>query len=169
VRETPDELRRLQRLLDTSVAGAGPHLRGIITDGRRVDATALCARLQGMCLLVAATVTADGRPLAGPVDGYFLHGSFWFSSGRDSVRMRHLAARPAVSATHLPGEEFAVTVHGTAELFEVNDGAYREFRQAMLDEYLPKQGPAFETWLDNENPIGARIQADKMFTFQLSD
>jgi hypothetical protein len=60
-------------------------------------------------------------------------------------------------------------VHGTAELFEVNDGAYREFRQAMLDEYLPKQGPAFETWLDNENPIGARIQADKMFTFQLSD
>jgi hypothetical protein len=45
-------------------------------------------------LLVVATVAADGRPLAGPVDGYFLHGSFSFSSGRDSVRMCHLAARP---------------------------------------------------------------------------
>ena len=73
----------------------------------------LTERLQGMRLLVLATVTADGRPLAGPVDGYFLHGTFWFSSGRDAVRMRHLAQRPAVSATHLPGEELAVTVHGT--------------------------------------------------------
>src|SRR5580704_81801 len=97
--ETPEELRHLQDLLDASMASAGSHLRGIVD------------RLQGMRLLVLATVTADGRPLAGPVDGYFLHGTFWFSSGRDSVRMRHLAARPAVSATHLPGEELAVTVH----------------------------------------------------------
>src|SRR6202048_4733810 len=76
-------------------------------------------RARGGTLSAAPTVTADGRPLAGPVDGYFLHGTFWFSSGRNSVRMRHLAARPAVSATHLPGEELAVTVHGRADLFEV--------------------------------------------------
>jgi hypothetical protein len=165
VRETADELATLQRLLDTSAAGAGPHLSGIIGAERRLSAAALSERLVGLRLLVVATVTADGRPLAGPVDGYFLHGSFWFSSGRDSVRMRHLAARPAVSATHLPGEELAVTVHGRAELFEVADPAFAEFRQAMLDEYLPKQGPAFETWLDQENPLGARIVAEKMFTF----
>ena len=52
-----------------------------------MSAEQLCQRLQGMKLLVVATVTADGRPLAGPVDGYFLHGSFYFGSGRDSVRM----------------------------------------------------------------------------------
>ena len=98
------------------MAGAGEHLRGIITGERRLSAADLAGRLQGMRLLTVATVTADGRPLAGPVDGYFLHGTFWFSSGRNSVRMRHLAARPAVSATHLPGEELAVTVHGRAEL-----------------------------------------------------
>jgi hypothetical protein len=121
-----------------------------------------------MRLLVLATVTADGRPLAGPVDGYLLHGSFYFSSGRGSVRMRHLATRPACSATHLPGEEFAVTVHGRAEVFEVADPAHGELRQAMLDHYLPLQGPAFETWLDHENALGARIQAEKMFTFALS-
>src|SRR5450631_2283087 len=123
--------------------------------------------MQGMRLLVAATVTADGRPLVGPVDGYFLHGSFYFSSGRDSVRMRHLAARPSVSATHLPGEGFAVTVHGRAELFDVSDPAHGTLRQAMLDCYLPKQGSAFETWLDQEDPIGGRIAAEKMFTFYL--
>ena len=164
--ETPDELGILQQLLDRSAAGAGGHLRGIITDERRLSAAELAGRLTGMRLLVVATVTADGRPLAGPVDGYFLHGSFWFSSARDSVRMRHLAARPAVSATHLPGEELAVTVHGrAAELFDLRDPAGAELRQAMLDHYVPLQGPQFETWLDDIDAVGARIAAEKMFTF----
>ena len=158
--ETADELARLRELLDRTAREAGPHLSGIISPDRRLSAEALCAQLQGMCLLAVATVTADGRPLVGPVDGYLLHGSFWFSSGRNSVRMRHLAARPAVSATHLPGESLAVTVHGTAELFDMNGGRHPEFRQAMLDAYLPKAGPAFETWLDQENPFGARIAAE---------
>ncbi len=133
-----------------------------------MDARQLTERLVGMRLLVLATVTADGRPLAGPVDGYFLHGTFWFSSGRESVRMRHLAARPAVSATHLPGEELAVTVHGRAECHAMDDPACAELRQAMLDEYLPKQGPAFEEWLDNVDAVVARIEPEKIFTFQLT-
>ena len=165
--ETPDELGTLQQLLDRSAAGAGGHLRGIITDERRLSAGQLAGRLTGMRLLVVATVTADGRPLAGPVDGYFLHGSFWFSSARDSVRMRHLAARPAVSATHLPGEELAVTVHGRAELFELRDPAAAELRQAMLDWYVPRQGPEFESWLDALDAVAARIEPAKMFTFSV--
>jgi len=163
--ETPEEIDRLQQLLDRSAAGAGPHLRGIITDERRLSAAQVIERLPGMRLLAVATVTADGRPLAGPVDGYFLHGSFYFSSGQNSVRMRHLAARPAVSATHLPGEELAVTVHGRAELFDLRDPAHGALRQAMLDYYLPRQGPVYETWLDQLDAVGARIAAEKMFTF----
>jgi len=166
--ENPAEIDRLQQLLDRSAAGAGPHLRGIITDERRMSATQLTERLQGMRLLAVATVTADGRPLAGPVDGYFLHGTFWFSSGRNSVRMRHLAARPAVSATHLPGEELAVTVHGRAELFDLGDPAGAELRQAMLDWYVPRQGPEFEKWLDALDAVGARIEPEKMFTFSVA-
>jgi hypothetical protein len=166
--ETPEDLDRLQQLLDQSMAGAGSHLRGIITDERRLTAQQLSDRLQGMRLLALATVTADGRPLVGPVDGYLLHGSFYFSSGRDSVRMRHLAARPACSATHLPGDELAVTVHGRAELFDVSDPAHGELRQAMLDHYLPLQGPEFETWLNEIDAIGARIVADKIFTFSMN-
>lgn len=165
--ETPQEMERLQHLLDESSAAAGPHLRGIITDDRRLSAEQLCERLQAMCLLTVATVTGDGRPLVGPVDGYLLHGSFYFSSGKDSVRMRHLAVRPAVSATYLPAEELAVTVHGRAELFEVNDPGRPELRQAMLDYYLPKQGRAFEEWLDGADAIGACIVAERMFTFHV--
>ena len=167
--ETSEEIDRLQQLLDRSAAGAGQHLRGIITDERRLSAVQVVERLPGMRLLTVATVTADGRPLAGPVDGYFLHGSFYFSSGRNSVRMRHLAARPAVSATHLPGEELAVTVHGQAELFDLRDPARGELRQAMLDYYLPRQGPEYETWLDQLDAVGARIAAEKMFTFSMGN
>ena len=48
---------------------------------------------------------------------------------------------------------------------KLDDPANAELRQAMLDEYLPKQGPAFETWLDSADAVGARIVAEKMFTF----
>ena len=167
--ETLEELDNLQQLLDRSMAGAGEHLRGIITGERRLSAAELAGRLPGMRLLTVATVTADGRPLAGPVDGYFLHGTFWFSSGRNSVRMRHLAARPAVSATHLPGEELAVTVHGRAELAGLREPAAAELRQAVLDWYVPRQGPEFETWLDALDAVAARIEPEKMFTFSMGE
>ncbi len=81
--------------------------------------------------------------------------------------MRHLAVRPAVSATYLPGEELAVTVHGQAELFEMRDPAGAELRQAMLDWYVPRQGPEFETWLDALDAVAARIAPAKMFTFSV--
>ena len=163
--ETPDEVERLQDLLDRSAAEAGPHLRDIITGERRPSAARLCQLLPGLRLLVVATVTGDGRPLAGPVDGFFLHGSFCFSSGRNSVRMRHLAVRPAVSATHVPGEELAVSVHGRAELFDLHGPDGTELRQAMLDHYLPLQGPGFRAWLDGVDGLGARVAAEKMFAF----
>lgn len=163
--ETPEDIERLRGLLDRSAAAAGPHLRGIITDDRRLTAEQVCERLRGMRLLVVATVSADGRPLTGAVDGYFLHGSWYFSTGRDSVRVRHLAARPAVSATHLPGEELAIVVHGHAELFDLDGPECAELRQAMMDHYLPLQGPSFEEWLDDIDGVGARIDAEKMFTF----
>ena len=79
--ESRDESTRLQVLLDASMASAGPHLRGIIGDDRRLGAIELAERLQGMRLLVLSTVTADGRPLCGAVDGYFLHGSCTELSG----------------------------------------------------------------------------------------
>ncbi|MEA2592770.1 MAG: hypothetical protein QOD62_2601 [Actinomycetota bacterium] len=161
--ETRDDVARLQDLLDRSHAAGGPHLRSIITPERRVDAAELVERLQGMRLLVVATVTADGRPLTGPVDGIFYQGAFHFGSAPDSFRLRHLRARPQVSATHLPGEELCVTVHGTAVPVDVQAGG---FRQTLLDIYVPRFGPDWEQFLDSGSRY-IRIQADKMFTFHM--
>jgi hypothetical protein len=167
VLETPEEIEGLRRLLDRSAAGAGPHMRDIISEERRLPAERVCEKLQGMRLLVIATVTADGRPVSGPADGYFLHGSFHFSLGSVAVRARHLAARPAITATYLPGTDLSVTVHGHADLFDIHADTVRarELRRAMLDHYVPLQGPDFEKWLDQVDGIGVRIAADKMFTF----
>src|SRR3954466_5935455 len=112
--ETADDLARLQQLIDRSYASGGTHLQRIHTPDRRLNAEQVAEGLQGMCLLVLATATADGRPITGPVDGIFHRGAFHFGSSPDSLRFRHIAARPHVSACHLPGEELAITVHGTA-------------------------------------------------------
>jgi hypothetical protein len=45
VLETPEEIDRLQQLLDRSAAGAGPHLSSIITDSHRLSAAEVCERL----------------------------------------------------------------------------------------------------------------------------
>jgi uncharacterized pyridoxamine 5'-phosphate oxidase family protein len=166
VYETASDLAALQELLDRSYAAAGPHLRRIITPERRLSAEQVVERLTGMRLLALATVTADGRPIVGPVDGIFFRGVFHFGSSPDSLRFRHIRARPQVSATHLPGEELAVTVHGRAGFVDVGHDAGGELRQALLDVYVPRYGPEWERFLDS-GPLYARIDAERMFTFHM--
>lgn len=159
--ETPDDIQNLQDVLDASYAAAGPHLRSITTPERRVDAEELVQRLTGMCLLVVATVSADGRPIAGPLDGIFYRGAFHFGTSPDSVRYRHLQTRPYVSATHLPSEEFAVTVHGRAVPVPAEGG----LRETLLEVYGPRYGvEAWEKFLDS-GPTYMMIEPRRMFTF----
>ena len=167
MKETPQDLEALQGLLDRSYATAGSHLASIHTMGRRVGAVDLAGRLQGMCLLVLATVTADGRPLTGPVDGIFHRGAFHFSTGPEAVRARHLARRPAVSATHLPSEEFAVTVHGRAVPADIVDPSPDGLRATLLEIYTPRYGAEWEQFLDS-GVLCWRIEAERMFALDVS-
>jgi nitroimidazol reductase NimA-like FMN-containing flavoprotein (pyridoxamine 5'-phosphate oxidase superfamily) len=166
VHETEGDLRTLQGLLDRSYAAAGRHLLSIHTPERRLRADEVVERLQGMCLLALATVTSDGRPIVGPVDGIFHRGAFHFGSAPDSLRFRHIGARPQVSATHLPGEELSVTVHGRAVPFDIRSEAAAAFREALLELYVPMYGAGYEKFIDS-GPIYARIDADRMFTFSM--
>lgn len=166
--ETTQDLARLQEVLDASHAAAGAHLREIITPERRLTAAQLSERLTGMTLLVLATSTADGRPIAGPVDGTFYRGRFHFGSSPDSVRFSHIRRRPAVSATHLPGEHLNVTVHGRAEMVDVSPAGDAGFRRALLDVYTPIYGEDWEQFLDS-GPVYARIEPEKMFTFSMPE
>lgn len=164
--ETAEDLRALQALLDRSSEAGGEHLRSILTDERRVSAESLVARLTGMTLLTLATVTRDCRPLVGPVDGVFFRGAFHFGSSPDSVRFRHIRTRPQVSATHLPREEFGVTVHGRAVPVDVRAPEHAELRATLLEVYVPRYGAEWEQFLDS-GPVYARIEADRMFTLSM--
>lgn len=162
--ESQADLVAVQELLDRSYATAGAHLLSIHTPDRRLDAQQVAARLRGMCLLALATVTADGRPVIGPVDGIFYRGAFHFGSAADSVRFRHIRARPQVSATYLPGEDLAVTVHGRAAPIDVQSEERAGFRRTLLEVYVPRYGQEWEQFLDS-GPVYARIEAERMFAF----
>jgi hypothetical protein len=166
--ERPEDLDELQAVLDRSYEAAGSHLRNVTTPERRLDAAQLAEQLTGMRLLVLATSTRDGRPINGPVDGIFHRGRFHFGSSPESVRFRHLRDRSAVSATHLPGEHLAVTVHGDAEVIDVHAPEHAEFKQTLLDIYVPRYGEAWTEMLDG-GALYARIHPRRMFTFSMPD
>lgn len=163
--ESTEDLERIDRLLDSSYERAGSPLRHVITPSRRLTAEQVSAMLQGMRLLVLATVTRDCRPIAGPVDGFFLRGDFYFGSAPASVRISHIRERPSVSATHLPSEELSITVHGRATLIDLRSPQHDRFRQLLIDTYAPSF-PDYEATLDSGTTY-ARIDAERMYTFYL--
>ena len=164
--ETAEDLQALQALIDRSYGDAGPHLLRIHTPERRLTAEQVSERLQGMSLLSLATVSAAGRPVVGPVDGIFLHGSFHFGSSPDSTRARHIARSPAVSATHLPGEELAVSVHGRALPVGVNAPEGAELREVLLEIYVPRYGEEWAEMLESGATYW-RIDPERIFAFHM--
>ncbi|MEU2610206.1 pyridoxamine 5'-phosphate oxidase family protein [Micromonospora sp. NPDC007271] len=120
MRETPEDLKELQDLLDSSLSRSTSHLRSIFTE-RTLTAEQLTQVLTGMCTLALSTVTAKGEPRISGVDGHFLHGKWHFGTARSAAKARHLAARPAASAAHMRGEDLGVFTHGTVEILNPQD------------------------------------------------
>ena len=137
------------------------HLRSVITPERRLTAVDLTARLTGMKLLALATVNSRGAPVVGPVDGIFYRGEFWFGTSPSALRIRHIRRNPAVSATHLEGEELAVTVHGTAHIEGIPADLPGGFGEVCREIY----GDAWLEW--GKDAVYCRIEPRRVFTFYL--
>jgi nitroimidazol reductase NimA-like FMN-containing flavoprotein (pyridoxamine 5'-phosphate oxidase superfamily) len=167
VHENPEDMARIQALLDRSYEAAGTHLRSIHTRQRRLAAADLVQRLQGMRLLVLATISSAGRPVTGPVDGVFHRGAFYFGTSPDALRWRHLQRNPAVSATHLPSEDWAVIVHGTAVPASTTRLDPEGLRATLVEVYTPRYGPQWEDFLDS-GPVYARIEPERMFALDVT-
>jgi len=143
MRETPAELAALQELFDTSLGRSGEHLRSIIHQGSRTPtAEVVCRELEGMKVLVVATVAADGRPRTSAVDGHFLHGRWVFTTSGDAVKCRDLRRNPGVSASYVDGERFAIFTHGDAEFLEPGLGDFDEVEAHLTGHY----GASPSTW-----------------------
>ena len=143
--ETDDEVEALQRLLEASYGTATEHLRGIISDDRRLTARDLVGLLTGMKVITVATVTAHGEPRISALDGHFLHGTWSFGTSGTSAKARHMAARPAVSVAHVDGEQLAVFSHGQVERMQSGDADW----QPMLDHWTAHYGSSPLEWGDD--------------------
>ncbi len=158
--ETPGELADLQELLDRSFAAAGDHLRAIVRPERRLSARQVAAYLQGVKHIAVATVTASGQPRVAPVDGIFWHGYFHFSTAASSVRARHLAARPVVSAAHVVGDEIGIWTYGRAQTVRPGDAVWDAFEEQWREVYA---GSAASDWAPD--PVYVRIVPDRFFAY----
>jgi hypothetical protein len=113
VRESREDLDRLQALLDASVAGAGAHLREAFQLSRRLDAEGLVNALPGIVEVHLAVLAGDGAPLVAPVDAIFFRGRLWFGLPAASLRARLLRRDPRVSVS-CTSDEVALIAHGRA-------------------------------------------------------
>lgn len=161
--ETSRDLETLQALLDSSYERAGRHMRSIFQPVTRMSAGDVVEELPGVQVLDLATVTASGAPRVAPVDGLFYRGRFHFGSAPDSVRVRHIRARPQVSAAHTRGEELTVIVHGAAVEIDVSAPEHAGFRDYLLEVY-----PDWESWNPGDPPPYARIEPERMYAARVS-
>jgi hypothetical protein len=127
VHETPEELERLQSLLEDSIEQAGPFLRtSFEMPEHSLSAGQLAAHLQGSLTVALATVTARAEPRVAPIGALFLHGSFFVPTVAEAARARHLSRRPAASLTYFEGTKLAVIVHGRVTVVDARHPDFAE-------------------------------------------
>lgn len=160
MRETPEELAALQRLMDDSFARGSRHLAAIMTPPRRLSAERLVADLPSPAVLNIATVTARGEPRLSAVDGHFISGHWYFTTDVSSPKARQLRARTSVSASYTPRDGYGVFCHGRA--VELAPGPER---QMLIDHFVTTYGQSPEAWGDI---YYARIDADWLVGFAMT-
>jgi hypothetical protein len=106
-------------------------------------------------------VTKAGEPRISAVDGHFLHGHWYWGTAADSPKARHVAARPAISASYTPRDGFGVFCHGRAAVL---DGAER---QLVVDHFTDVYGRSPEEWAPGA--LYARIDATWLTAFAMTE
>jgi hypothetical protein len=145
MKETAAEVTELQGLLDAAYERSTEHLRNIITDPRRLDASELVRVLTGMCTLNLATVTARGEPRISAVDGHFLHARWVFTTSGSAAKARQLRARPAASISYVDGERIGVFSHGQVEFLTAVHPEFAEVEEHLTNHY----GSSPSSWGDD--------------------
>ena len=160
MRESREEMRDLQALIERSHARTRPHMRGIIHPGKySLSAGQVVNLLGGMRTIAVAAPAPNGDPLVGPMDGWFLHGKFFFSSSDDAIRIRGLRRRPRASIAYFEGERFLLNAHGHAELMYAGHPDVGEIDAIFRDHY----GSSAFDW--SGRGVYVRLDADRFFTY----
>ena len=117
MRETQEDIERLQTLLDNSIKRAGAFLRRSfqmpehsLTPQQLIDCW---LDVQTVAL---ATITTRGEPRIAPISSLLYRGDIYIPTVATAARTRHVMKRPAVSLTLFRENELAIIVHGYAAI-----------------------------------------------------
>ena len=158
--ETAKELTALQTLIDRSLKRTGPHMKAIVHPGKySLSARQVVKLLDGMKTVAVAAPAPNGDPLVAPMDGWFLHGKFFFSSGGDSIRIKGLRKRPRASIAYFEGEKFLINAHGPVVLMFKGHHEVGEIDDTFKKHY----GSSAFDWSDDG--VYVRLDADRFFTY----
>lgn len=158
--ETPDDLTRLQQVMDASIENAGAFVRSSFQiPYKSLTASELVERLSGLVNVALATATAAGEPRVAPVGSVIVHGRFQIPTLETSLRVRHLKRDPGVSLTAFNEGDFAVIVHGRGELVTRDQSGYEEIENC----YRQVTGIDVETWGDT--PVFITVEPIRILTF----
>ncbi len=158
MRETPEEVEELQRLIDKTMAKINPHFAAIVTPKRRLTAQQVVTHLEGTRIVAFATVSAKGEPGSHHWIRLFIHGRFTLSTDVTATRIGHLRANPACSGVYMETDKFAVVANGTVEWIERDHPDHDEIHGAWTAQY----GSDPYTW---GNVVFFRIQPTSMWAY----
>ena len=130
-----------------------------MTAQRRLTARQVVQYLQGIKHVSLGTVTARGEPRVAPLDAYFVRGRFVMSTCGRSMRLRHMRARPAVSLSHVVGDDVAVVVNGRAVVIERDDSDAAGLDRIAAGLY----GSSPFSW--GEGVVFIRVEPDAMLAY----
>lgn len=157
--ETPEDIARLQTLIDRSIAGAGEYLkRSFEMPEHSLSAAQLARHLVGPRTVALATVTARGEPRVAPIWSLFFRGMFHIPTVRTAARTIHLLARPSVSLTYFVGDDLAIIAHGRAEVLPEAHADFAPLEAVQRD----ASGSSVRDWGEG---VYLRIHADTLVTF----
>ncbi|MEM8736317.1 MAG: hypothetical protein AAGG44_18960 [Planctomycetota bacterium] len=164
--ETTDDLLALQNLLDTSVAGAGSHLKSMFSGP--LTASEVVEELGGIFEVHFATVTPSGAPFVAPIDSLFYRGQLWVGIPATAVRSSFVRKDHRVSISYTRGETFCLIVHGHAVEVGRDDALFEQYSAYSDSEYIKLYGEKWLDWVhDQQATFGWgdlwRIHAAKMF------
>ncbi len=159
MRETQEDIERLQALLDSSIERAGAFLRrSFQMPHHSLTAQELVNCWQDVQTVALATVTTRGEPRIAPIGSLLYRGDIYIPTVATAARTRHIMKRPAVSLTLFRENELAIIVHGYATIISREHEDFEALENLLYAATHTKAGE----WGEG---VYLHIQAEAIYTY----
>ncbi|MFL5665760.1 MAG: pyridoxamine 5'-phosphate oxidase family protein [Ktedonobacteraceae bacterium] len=159
MRETQEDIERLQALLDTSIERAGAFLRrSFQMPQHSLTAQQLIDCWLDVQTVALATVTTRGELRVAPIGSLLYRGEIYIPTVATAARTHHVMKRPAVSLTLFRENELAIIVHGSAAIIAPDHVDFETLENLLYVSIHTKAGE----WGEG---VYLHIQAEAIYTY----